>query len=48
MAVRVSADRYFEYDQFGIIGTERFDIVVHEVGTASVPGAMLQMLTPGS
>ncbi len=33
--------RYFEYDQIAIRATERFDFVVHEVGTASVAGPMV-------
>lgn len=48
LAIQATRDRYFEYDQLAIKGTERFDIVVHEVGTASAPGPMLQLLTPGS
>jgi len=44
----ISADRYFEYDQLGIRGTERFDIVAHEVGTSSVPGSIIQLNTPAS
>jgi HK97 family phage major capsid protein len=44
----VSTDRYFELDQLAIKGTERFDIVVHETGTASVPGSMIVLATPAS
>jgi len=48
ITLKQSDQRYLEYDQIGILGTERFDIVNHQMGTASVPGPMLQMLTPGS
>ena len=48
ISVKVSDQRYMEYDQLGILGTERFDIAVHETGTASAAGAILVMATPGS
>jgi HK97 family phage major capsid protein len=35
------SSRYFEYDQIGIRGTERFDINVHERGTATESGPMV-------
>jgi len=48
LAIAVSQDRYFEYDQIGIRGVERFDINVHSRGDASNPGAILVLQTPGS
>jgi hypothetical protein len=33
-------ERYFDTDQIGLMGTERFDINVHDVGTTSVIGPM--------
>jgi HK97 family phage major capsid protein len=48
LGVKISDHRYLEYDQIGILGTERFDIAVHEQGTASVAGAILVMATPGA
>ena len=43
-----SADRYFELDQLAIKGTERFDIVNHDVGDASNAGAMIAIKTAAS
>lgn len=48
VSLRTSEDRYFELDQIGIKGTERFDVVVHEKGTASVAGSIIGLSTPGS
>ena len=48
LAIKVSSDRYLEYDQLGILGTERFDINVHDVGDTSNPGAMISLLFPSS
>jgi HK97 family phage major capsid protein len=48
ITLRASAERYFEYDQLAIQGTERFDIAVHGVGTASVPGPIIMLVFPGS
>lgn len=48
VTVDVDRSRYFEYDQIAIRGTQRFDIVVHEVGTASVAGPMIVLVFPGS
>lgn len=48
MSILVSPHRYMEYDQIGILGTERFDIVIHEVGTASAAGSVIMLATPGS
>jgi HK97 family phage major capsid protein len=48
LAIALSTDRYFEYDQLGIRGVERFDINVHSRGDASNPGAILSMSLPGS
>ena len=44
----VSPHRYMEFRQIGILGSQRYDIAVHEVGTASVAGSMIQLSTPGS
>lgn len=48
LAIAQSKDRYFELDQIGIRGVERFDINVHETGTATAAGAMVSLLTPAS
>ncbi len=34
VTIEVDRSRYLEYRQFGVLGTERFDIVVHDLGTA--------------
>jgi HK97 family phage major capsid protein len=39
--VVISGDRYLEYDQIGIMATERFDIVVHDIGDASIAGPII-------
>lgn len=48
LGVKISDQRYLEYDQIGILGTERFDINVHETGGASTAGAILVMATPAA
>ena len=48
LAIKVSSDRYLEYDQLGILGTERFDINVHDVGDTTDPGAMIMLAMPSS
>jgi HK97 family phage major capsid protein len=48
VAVKVSDQRYLEYDQIGILGTQRVDINVHEKGTATAAGAVIVLKTPGS
>ena len=42
--IRVSADRYLEYDQLAIVGTTRFDINVHDIGGASTQGPIVGLL----
>jgi HK97 family phage major capsid protein len=48
--VTIAADssRYFEFDQTAIRSTLRYDIAVHERGTASVAGPVVQLATPAS
>jgi HK97 family phage major capsid protein len=48
MAISNSDQVYFTSDELAIKGTERFDINVHDKGTASVAGAMVVLATPGS
>lgn len=48
MAVKVSDQRYFENDQIGILGTERYDIVVSSPGTATAAGAVVALKTPAA
>ncbi len=39
-----SEHRYFELDQVGIRGTERFDINVHDIGDASTAGPLVALI----
>ena len=39
--VMISADRYMEFDQIGIQATERFDIIVHDIGDATAAGPIV-------
>jgi len=48
LTLAISDQRYFEYDQLAIKGTERVDINVHDVGDTSDAGAMIMLATPGS
>jgi HK97 family phage major capsid protein len=36
--------RYWETDEIGVKGTERFDIVVHDVGDATTCGPVVALL----
>ncbi len=42
--IRVLNERYAEYDQIGIVATERFDIVVHDLGDTSVAGPVVALI----
>lgn len=48
LRMKIASERYLEYDQIGFLATVRFDVNVHDVGTASAPGGIIQLLTPGS
>jgi HK97 family phage major capsid protein len=48
LSVLISEHAYFANDQIAIRGTERFDINVHEKGTATAAGSMIVVATPGS
>lgn len=48
ISVMVSEHRYFENDQIGIKGTQRFDLNVHEKGTASEAGAIIVLKSAAS
>lgn len=39
--IKTSDDRYFEYDQIGIQGTERVDINVHDLGDNTTAGPLI-------
>jgi HK97 family phage major capsid protein len=42
--VNVSTDRFLEFDQVAITGSERFHIVVHDVGTDAVAGPVVGLV----
>lgn len=56
ITIRRSEHRYFENDQIGLLGTERFDINIHDFGDQSirdqtgnlvaVPGPLVAMVAP--
>jgi len=41
-----SADRYLDQDQIAVLGTERFDAVVHDLGDNTNPGALAALVAP--
>ena len=41
ITIKRSDDRYFDTDQVGILGTERFDINCHDVGSSTVAGPLV-------
>jgi len=46
--MKTLVERYAEYDQVGLVATERFDINVHDVGDTSSAGAVIMLATPSS
>lgn len=43
VTVATSGDRYFDTDEIAIRGTQRFDIVVHDVGTTTAAGPVVAL-----
>lgn len=43
VSIKRSDDRYFDTDQIGLMGTERFDINVHDVGDTATGGPIVAM-----
>lgn len=48
IGLKVSTDRYLEFDQIGILATERYDINVHDVGDTSIAGAVVMLYLPAA
>lgn len=48
MSMSLTDQRYWDEDQIGIKGTERFDENVHSTGTATEAGAIVAIQTPAS
>ena len=44
IAIATDASRYFEFDQLGIRGIERFDINAHDVGTTATAGPIVALV----
>lgn len=48
VSVQFANELYIATNQIGVFGRERFDINVHERGSASAAGCIVQLNTPGS
>jgi HK97 family phage major capsid protein len=48
ITIKSSDQRYFELDQLALLGTERFDINCHDVGTAAAAGPLVGLQFPSS
>ena len=46
ITIKRSDHRYFENDQIGLLGTERFDVNVHDMGTTTVAGPLVSAVSP--
>jgi HK97 family phage major capsid protein len=46
VTIKRSDHRYFENDQIGLLGTERFDINVHDMGSTTEAGPLVSMVSP--
>ncbi len=44
ITVKTSGERYFEFDQIGVQATERVDINVHDLGSATVAGPFVALV----
>lgn len=44
ITVRQSTDRYFDTDEIGILGTERFDLVAHGLGDSTTAGPLVALV----
>lgn len=42
--IKTSDDRYFEFDQIGVQGTERVDVNVHDVGDSTTAGPIVALM----
>lgn len=48
VTIAQSDQRYFEMDQIGIRGTQRYDIVLHDLGDGTTPGPLVALKTAAS
>lgn len=44
ITIMASGHRYMEFDQIGILGTERFDVNAHSLGSATVAGPLSALI----
>lgn len=44
LRLKRSEDRYLEFDQIGILATQRFDIVIHDIGSTSAAGPIVALM----
>jgi HK97 family phage major capsid protein len=44
ITISLDSSRYFEFDLLAIKATQRFDINIHDRGTASAPGGLIQLV----
>jgi HK97 family phage major capsid protein len=44
VTISLDSSRYFEFDLLAIKATQRYDIVVHDRGTASASGGLIQLV----
>ena len=44
LRVMTSTERYMEYDQIGILVTERYNVVNHDLGDSSTAGPMVGLM----
>jgi hypothetical protein len=43
LTIKSDASRYVDFDQIGVFSNIRYDINIHEIGTASVAGPIVQL-----
>jgi HK97 family phage major capsid protein len=46
VTIKRSDHRYFENDQIGLLGTERFDVNVHDIGDNTSAGPLVTLVVP--
>ena len=46
VTIKRSDHRYFENDQIGLLGTERFDVNCHDLGSATAAGPLVSAVSP--
>lgn len=48
LTIQISDQRYFEYDQIGLKGTQRCHVAIVQPGTATAAGPIVALKTPGA